>query len=140
MAEYQERVGRRIRAERERHGWSQNELASRIPGKTDGAAVGRWERGGVMPRPDTLDAIAAALEVDPAALLAPEPPDDAGTSDLMGSLSSQAAGDLAARLDQVTTAVEKLLEAQEVLAQMATADRELLREVAQAVRPKRKAH
>ena len=70
MSEYQKRVGARIRTERERRGWSQNELASRIPGKTDGAAVGRWERGGVFPRPGTLDAIAHALDVDPAELLA----------------------------------------------------------------------
>lgn len=143
MAEYQQRVGARIKAERQKRGWSQNELASRIPGKTDGAAVGRWERGGVFPRANTLDAIANALEVDPAVLLAEGPPElpAAESVDLLDALKPPS-GDLAhlaARIEDVASAVEKLLEAQQVMAQMAEEDRALLREVAQAVQPTKQA-
>ena len=141
MAEYQQRVGARIKAERQKRGWSQNELASRIPGKTDGAAVGRWERGGVFPRANTLDSIAQALEVDPSVLLSGEPEPPSGSGDVLDALKPPASdlAHLATRIEDVATAVERLLEAQQVLAQMAEEDRELLREVAQAVRPAKRA-
>ena len=111
MAEYQERVGARIKTERRRHGWSQNELASRIPGKTDGATVGRWERGKVFPRPNTLDAIAQALEVDPAVLLAEDREDPGVTADRATTVTDTSNGltDHLGRLERKLDVIVEIL-------------------------------
>lgn len=69
MAEYQQRLGRRIAQAREAKGWSQPELAHHLPpskyGKPrDGSTISRYERGVVTPGSETLEALAAVLEVD----------------------------------------------------------------------------
>lgn len=85
-----------------------------------------------MPRPETLDHLAQALGVDVSYFLVPDPePLAASPLDALNQPDQR----LAERVEQVAHAVEKLLEAQQVIAQMAEEDRALLREVAQAVRP-----
>ncbi|MGV1007101.1 MAG: helix-turn-helix domain-containing protein [Dermatophilaceae bacterium] len=61
--------GEVLRGARERLGLSQNDLARRI-GLADGQRVSRWERGEARPRtPQSLHALAAALELEPTSLL-----------------------------------------------------------------------
>lgn len=95
-ARYKARVGERIRDARlakgerireagEGTGLTQAQLARMLPGSTEGSQVSRWERGEVQPQPDTLDALAAALDVDVSYFLAPAP--ESGTPDLMDSLN-----------------------------------------------------
>lgn len=61
--------GEALRVARERLGLSQNDLARRI-GLADGQRVSRWERGEARPRtPQSLHALAAALELQPTSLL-----------------------------------------------------------------------
>lgn len=89
-----------------------------------------------MPRPETLDALAEALDVDPAYFLVPQPTGRAEDADPFGAAGVSSRDEsLAARVEEIADAVTKLVEAQQVIAQMAREDRELLREVAQAVLP-----
>jgi transcriptional regulator with XRE-family HTH domain len=62
--DYKVRVGAQIRRARNRHGWSQNELARRtgIPELT-GSQVSRWERGEAMPNPRNFEALERALGI-----------------------------------------------------------------------------
>lgn len=53
-------LGDRIKASRERLGWSQMDLAEKV-GQSDKMAVSKWERGLVMPSAGNLDALADAL-------------------------------------------------------------------------------
>lgn len=108
MAEYQERVGRRIRQAREDKGWSQSKLALEIgPTKKgqprDASTISRYERGKVMPGTDALESIAAALDVDVAYFMASEP--KPGTPDLMGNLR---AGE--SQLDRIESRLDEVLE------------------------------
>lgn len=75
-------LGTRIRRAREAKGWSQEELADRMPRRPDGRrsasvrSIGRWERGEAVPR-SSLGALEATLapyfSADGGA---PEPPAD----------------------------------------------------------------
>ena len=55
-------LGDRIKASRERLGWSQTDLAEKV-GQSDKMAVSKWERGIVLPSAANLDALADALGV-----------------------------------------------------------------------------
>lgn len=61
---YRKRIGAQIARERQRHGWSQHELALRmaIP-KLTSSQISRWERGIVMPNEANFDALERALGV-----------------------------------------------------------------------------
>jgi transcriptional regulator with XRE-family HTH domain len=131
MAEHKQRVGQRIRAARENAGRSQSDLARLLPGKTEGPSVSRWERGVVMPRNETLDALAESLGVDVSYFLVAEP--KARTVSPLDALT--APDDLQRQVEVLVVAVGKLLQAQDELAQLQAEDRRLLREVAQAVLP-----
>lgn len=102
-AEYKARVGERIREAREAKGWSQAALARELPGTVDGPSVSRWERGKVAPNPDTLEALADALDVDVSHFLSARP--EAGTADLMGAL----AGESASQLDRIESKLDRIL-------------------------------
>lgn len=62
MAEEAQLIGGRIRERREELGLKQRELAERLPGKTEGKDVSRWENGRHRPSPNTLAEIAKVLE------------------------------------------------------------------------------
>jgi len=121
MAEYQERVGRRIREAREAKDWSQAKLAHAIgPTKKgqprDASTISRYERGKVMPGSDTLEAIARVLDVDVAYFMAAEP--KAGVADLMTSLNGDGESQLArieAKLDEALTRLRALEAAVELV-------------------------
>ena len=86
VAEQTMLIGRRIAEARAAADLTQTELAAKIPGKSDGTQVSKWERGMHRPGDDTLEHIASALDRDVAwfllpdrdQLLTPEPvvPDD----------------------------------------------------------------
>lgn len=115
-ARYRARVGERIRDARKARNWSQARLAREMPGTLDAASISRWESGRVEPRADNLQALADALEVDPAYFLMPEP--EPGTGDLMRALAGGAeSGNGESRLDrlerqlaEVTVKLDLLLE------------------------------
>ncbi len=65
--------GRFLRAARESRGWTQAEVAERVGMAVE--AYGRLERGGVLPRAQTLVALARALETSCDALLGLVPAD-----------------------------------------------------------------
>jgi transcriptional regulator with XRE-family HTH domain len=62
MAKEAEAIGGRIRELRKGLGLTQREFAHRLPGKTEGKDVSRWENGKHRPSPDTLGHIADELE------------------------------------------------------------------------------
>lgn len=105
-AEYKARVGARIREAREARGWTQTQLARELPGTVDGASVSRWETGKVMPQPDTLDALATALEVDVSYFLVEKP--RRPVPDLMAELGGSQAEGLGERLDRILALLEYL--------------------------------
>lgn len=72
-AEHVERMGRRGAARREELGLTQAEVAARIPGKTDGNQVSKWERGAHKPNDQNLEQWARALDWEVSAFLADEP-------------------------------------------------------------------
>lgn len=61
MAREAENIGARMKELREGLGLTQRELAEKLPGKTEGKDISRWENGKHRPSPDTLAAIADAL-------------------------------------------------------------------------------
>ena len=61
MAKEAENIGGRIKELREGQNMTQRELADKLPGKTEGKDISRWENGKHRPSPDTLSAIADAL-------------------------------------------------------------------------------
>lgn len=72
-AEFLVRMGARIEQRRKQRGLSRADLARQLPGKVSENQLYRWERGKHQPNPDTLQAIADALDCDVAELMAPEP-------------------------------------------------------------------
>lgn len=103
MASEQARqAGARIRAAREAKGWSQSELARKMPGKTDGPSVSRWERGEVMPGPQNIDRLAAALDQDAGYFYVPEP--TPGVPDLMAALRKDPT-----QLDRIESKLNEIL-------------------------------
>lgn len=54
-------MGQRIKAYRQRLGWTQSELAEAA--QTEASTISRLERGGVEPRLSTLERIASALDM-----------------------------------------------------------------------------
>lgn len=111
-AEHAERIGARIKAAREDLGLTQNELADRMAGKSDGTQVSKWERGANRPTDTNLEQIAKALGKDISWFLMPEP-DKNTTPDLFGITG---AGEGGPPLDRLAT-VEELL--RQVLARQA---------------------
>lgn len=107
-AEHQARVGARIREARKAKDWTQAQLARAMPGSVESASVSRWERGQVMPRTDTLDAPAQALDVDAAYFLVAAPKN--GTPPLMDALRRAQDDQMATRLDRIETMVRDLAE------------------------------
>lgn len=108
-AEFVEQMGARIRARREDLGLSRPDLARRMPGKVSENQIYRWEAGKHQPKADTLEALAAALETQPSAFMAPVSIKDE-TPDPFGD---PAADDLAAsveeRLDRIEEQLGRLL-------------------------------
>lgn len=104
-AEYLERMGARMRERRESLDLSRDEVAKRMPGKTNGNAIYRWERGEHRPHPDTMEALAEVLEVEVSYFLAPEP--QPGTGDLMEVIREDDAVNqfdrMEAKLDRILT-------------------------------------
>lgn len=86
-------IGARIRAARERRGWSQAELATRVY-RTQ-TAVSYWESGSRLMGVDDLIRVAAALELHPSALLS--------DTTLMRDGHSAASGDLRKRHIEAAT-------------------------------------
>lgn len=80
-AEFVERLGARMREQRETLGLSMAEVARRMPGKVSENQVYRWELGKHQPKPDTLEALAKVLGTTVATLMAPTP-DKTVTPDL----------------------------------------------------------
>lgn len=62
-AEHVERMGRRIREQREALGLSRDELARKMGDATNGNAIYRWEKGTVRPGAEKLELLAKALGV-----------------------------------------------------------------------------
>lgn len=129
-AAYLQRMGGRIKQRREALGLSRADVARAMPGKTNDNAIYRWEKGAHRPQPDALEALAGVLNV-PVSYFLMDAPASGPPPDLMGALSPT--DDIASRVNDVASAVAKLLEAQETMAELAREDRALLREVAQAV-------
>jgi transcriptional regulator with XRE-family HTH domain len=98
--EHAERVGARIRERRDALGLSRDEVARRMPGKTSGNQIYRWEKGEHEPRSDTMDALAKALELDGTAYFyvgGKDKPTE--TPDIMGRLNGASADTLKELLD-----------------------------------------
>ncbi len=106
VAEYRARVGQRIREAREKKGWTQRQLAYALPGQADGPTISRWERGGVLPQTDTLEALAKALDVDVSYFLAPEPERE-DTTDLLDVLAQPDGSK--SQLDRIEAKLDDLL-------------------------------
>lgn len=75
------RVGKNLRAARERKNLSQSQLSHEI--REDQTTISRWERGLQMPRAQTLMGLARALDVKVADLFVPldDEPESNGDSD-----------------------------------------------------------
>ena len=65
--DYRVVIGARIRDSREAKGWTQRQLAHRID--VAEAQISRWENGRALPQPQSLEAVARALEVPVESLL-----------------------------------------------------------------------
>jgi transcriptional regulator with XRE-family HTH domain len=59
--DYRARIGARIRRTREAKGWTQRQLAYEVD--IAEAQISRWENGRAMPNPQSLEAVARALDV-----------------------------------------------------------------------------
>lgn len=111
-AEYVERIGGRIRQRREELELSRDDLARKMPGKTTGNQIYRWEKGRHEPQPDTLEALAHALKVDVAYFFA-GPSSGGATPDLMATVNGNQPDDLQqiqAQLDRIEQTVNRLRE------------------------------
>lgn len=124
MAREAEAIGARMRELREGMDLTQREFANRLPGKTEGKDVSRWENGKHRPSPDTLGHIADALNTTVADLHAgpsvdraakgptPDPFATArGEAESLADLSRQVASlrsELIAEIAALSTAVEGL--------------------------------
>lgn len=107
-AEETARIAARIRERRSELGLTQGELAAKLPGKTDAQQVSKWERA--IHRPEqSIEHLAAALDVDISYFYAPEPED--GTPDLMGALSpGPAAPESSSEIDAMRADIRALRE------------------------------
>lgn len=114
-AEHVERIGNRIRERREELGLSRDDLAREMPGKTNGNAIYRWEKGLHEARPDALEALATALDV-PVSYFYVDQPDKSETPDLGAALNGNGptpSEDLLRirdQLDRIETTVNRLQE------------------------------
>ena len=89
-----QRVGRRITVYRERHGWSQRHLATRLKGWTF-QTVAEWERGTRLPRTEAQLALARALGVHPDDLFCFRVRSEVGHPDRADTASASVADQLA---------------------------------------------
>lgn len=96
-------VGARIREAREAKGYTQRELADKIPGKSDGTQVSGWERGEHKASDDTLGHIAAILGRDLSWFYSKptSPEDEEESPDLMGTIDAAMLVALDRKLDRV---------------------------------------
>jgi ribosome-binding protein aMBF1 (putative translation factor) len=62
---HKRQFGERLRAAREKRGWSQMALARLLPRGTDVSQVSRWERGVTFPSFESLLQLARVLNVTP---------------------------------------------------------------------------
>lgn len=67
--DYKIEIGRRIAAERDRCGWSLDELARRTNGFLSKSRISNYEQGTRMPGPKEISILAAALGCDAAYLM-----------------------------------------------------------------------
>jgi transcriptional regulator with XRE-family HTH domain len=134
MAREAETIGARMKELREGRGLTQREFADLLPGKTEGKDVSRWENGKHRPSPDTLSAIADALETTVADLHAgplssrkakgPTPDPFAATrkagaeSDAVADLQAQIAELLEVSESRHSALLSKLSEVSDELEQM----------------------
>lgn len=108
------RIGRRIAEAREAAGLTQAELAAKIPGKSDGTQISKWERGVHRPGDDTLEQIAVALEKDVAwFLIKSDEAQATGAPDLMRTLTpgadpSEQLAEISSRLNRLQAVLEEL--------------------------------
>lgn len=97
------RIGLRIAQARDEADFTQAELAAKIPGKTTGDQLSKWERGIHRPGDDTLEHIARIVKKDIGWFFMPEP-DKTETPDLVTALN----GESDTQLDRIEKAIEKL--------------------------------
>lgn len=112
MAEEAALFGGRLRERRKELKLTQRELADRLPGKTEGKDISRYESGRHLPGQDTRVALAAALETTLADLYSgPEAdrPAPGPAPDVLDALSPSAPN--AAQLDRIEEKLDLLLEA-----------------------------
>lgn len=81
-ADFLERMGARMREQRELLGLSRAEVARRMPGKVNENQVYRWEKGLHQPNPDTLQALGLVLDCDVSFFMSP-PPEQTITPELI---------------------------------------------------------
>jgi transcriptional regulator with XRE-family HTH domain len=136
-AEHVERIGQRIRERREELGLSRDDLARKMPGKTNGNAIYRWERGRHEARPDALEALADALDV-PVAYFFVDEPDRAVTPDPFSGNGRSEPSDTD-RLDRMEHKLDRIIEAMglDTEAHEFSAAAEALVEAVRAVRRER---
>jgi transcriptional regulator with XRE-family HTH domain len=84
VAEQTNLIGRRIAQARTEAGLTQAELAAKVPGKSDGTQMSKWERGVHRPGDDTLEHIAGVLKKEVSWFLVSES-DKSATPNLMGN-------------------------------------------------------
>lgn len=132
-AEFVEQMGVRIRARREELGLTRPDVARRMPGKVGENQIYRWETGKHQPKADTLEALAAALETEPSAFMAPVSVKDE-TPDLFVR-DAEPSDDLSSDLAATTAAIRSLENQVRLLrTELAARDAEVLRQLA-ALRP-----
>jgi transcriptional regulator with XRE-family HTH domain len=107
MAREAENIGARIRELREELGLTQRELADRLPGKTEGKDISRWENGKHRPSPDTLAAVADALGSTVADLHAGPAADREPRGPTPDPFATKSNGDQAAVLSEIAAAEER---------------------------------
>lgn len=132
-AEHASLIGARIREARIAAHFTQNELAEKIPGKSDGTQVSKWERGEHRISDDTLKHIARVLKHD-VAWFHQSAPDKTQTPDIFAAVPQDATqlDRMEAKLNALHGLIEQLVGA-EVL-------RAAQQELDQASRPAAAAH
>ena len=127
MAREAEQIGARMKEARESLGWTQRELAAKLPGKTEGKDIPRWENSKHRPTPDTLSHVADALGITVADLHAgpvadrepkgptPDPFSPAERAEAPGDLHAHEQAAIARHAEVMTELgrLRRLLEAQE---------------------------
>lgn len=118
MAEEAELFGKRLQLRRKELRLSQRELAERLPGKTEGKDISRYENGHHVPGPDTRAALAAALEMPLSQFY--EPIEDVERKPTPDPFAASPISELSAAVSELAQRVEQLLAGQtELLSEIA---------------------